>query len=135
MPVSEIATSPHSRPSATLRPRSATSPPLVNLQALLNRLSRICLSRMESAVSAPRFSCASTMRWVELELSGLDLRQVEHLIDEAKKVSTSAMHALKRLLCLFCAEARRISDQHVGEPNDSVERRAQLVADAGDKLR
>src|SRR5262245_22606472 len=25
--------------------------------------------------------------WVELELSGLDLRQVEHLVDEAKKVS------------------------------------------------
>ncbi len=34
----------------------------MNLQALLKRLSRICLSRMESAVSAPRFSCASTVR-------------------------------------------------------------------------
>jgi hypothetical protein len=33
----------------------------VNLQALLKRLSRICLSRMESAVSTPMFSCAATI--------------------------------------------------------------------------
>src|SRR5207249_2651186 len=48
------------RPSATLRTRSVTSPSFVNLQALLSRLSRICLSLMESTVSAPRFSWAST---------------------------------------------------------------------------
>src|SRR5262245_11423466 len=59
MPASAMASSTQSRPSATFRTRSATSPSLVNLQALLKRLSRICLSRMESAVSAPRFSCAS----------------------------------------------------------------------------
>src|SRR5262249_18795231 len=72
---------------------------------------------------------------VKLELPGLDLRQVEHLVDEAKKMSTGAMHALQRLLRLFCAEARRIGNQHVSEPNDGIERRAQLVADAGDELR
>src|SRR6266540_6508480 len=33
--------------------------------------------------------------WVELELSGFDLRQVEHLVDEAKKVSTSTVRALQ----------------------------------------
>src|SRR6266404_5325316 len=62
MPVSTTASSTQSRPSATLRTRKATSPSFVNLQALLKRLSRICLSRMESALSAPRFSWASTMR-------------------------------------------------------------------------
>src|SRR5437660_532022 len=62
MPLSATASSTHSRPSATLRTRRATSPAFVNLQALLSRLSRICLSLMESAVSAPRFSWASTMR-------------------------------------------------------------------------
>src|SRR5262249_25878791 len=72
---------------------------------------------------------------VELELSGLDLRQVEHLVDEAKQVSPSAVHALQRLLRLFRAEARRIGDQHIGEPDDGVEWRAQLVAHAGGKLR
>src|SRR5262249_57315662 len=33
-----------------------------NLQALLSRLSKTCLSRRESAVNAPKFSCASMMR-------------------------------------------------------------------------
>src|SRR5712691_12113786 len=62
MPLSATASSTESRPSATLRTRKATSPSFVNLQALLSRLSRICFSLMESAISAPTFSCASTMR-------------------------------------------------------------------------
>jgi hypothetical protein len=37
-------------------------PSFVNLQALLSRLSRICLSRMESAVSGATLSFASTWR-------------------------------------------------------------------------
>src|SRR5262245_9574305 len=62
MPVSATASSIQSRPLATLRARSLTSPSLVNLQALLNRLSSICRSRMGSTVNAPRFSWASTTR-------------------------------------------------------------------------
>src|SRR5215813_12682318 len=159
MPVSETANSTKLLPLLTLRAASLTSPALVNLQALLRRLSRICRRRIGSTVNAPRFSGASTTRrflfcsascpavemtslisglhglWVKFELSGLDLREVEHLVDKAKKVSTSAMHALKRLLRLFCAEARRVGNQHVGEPDDGVERRAQLVAHARDELR
>src|SRR5262249_33886324 len=73
--------------------------------------------------------------WIELELFRLDLRQVEHLVDEAKKVSPSAVHALQWLLRLFCAEARRVFDHHLGQSDDGVERRAQLVAHAGDELR
>src|SRR5215831_5871189 len=73
--------------------------------------------------------------WVELELSGLDLRQVEHLVDEAKEVCPSAVHALQRLLRLFRAEARRVAEHHLGQPDDGIERRAQLVAHAGDELR
>src|SRR5262249_7985599 len=38
--------------------------------------------------------CKLHSLWVEFELSSLDLRQVEHLVDEAKQVSTSAVHAL-----------------------------------------
>jgi hypothetical protein len=40
---------------AHLRAASLTSPALVNLQALLSRLSRICRSRMGSTDNAPRF--------------------------------------------------------------------------------
>ena len=45
MPVSETANSTKLLPLLTLRAASFTSPALVNLQALLNRLSR-CLSRL-----------------------------------------------------------------------------------------
>src|SRR6516162_2783827 len=73
--------------------------------------------------------------WVEFELSGLDLRQIEHLVDETKKVSTSAVHALQWLLRFLCAEARRVFDHDFGQSDDSAEPRAQFVADAGDELR
>ena len=42
---------------------------------------------------------------------------------------------LQRLLRLFRAEPRRVGDHHLGEPDDGVERRAQLVAHAGEELR
>ena len=72
---------------------------------------------------------------IELELAGLDLGQVEHLVDEAEQVSAGAVHALQRLQRLLRAEARRVGDHHLGQPDDGVERRAQLVAHAGDELR
>src|SRR5262245_57752454 len=62
MPVSMTANSIQLHPSEILRVRSETSPCLVNLQALLNRLSRICRSRIGSTVSRPRLSWASTSR-------------------------------------------------------------------------
>ena len=52
MPVSATASSIQLPPLATLRARSLTSPSLVNLQALLNRLSSICRKRMGSTVNA-----------------------------------------------------------------------------------
>src|SRR6516165_9183873 len=161
MPLSATASSTHSCPSATLRTRSVTSPSFVNLQALLSRLSRICRSRIGSTVNAPKVllrvddeavlvllgklsggsddlvdqRCSPHGLWVELELSGLDLRQVEHLVDEAKEVCPSAVHALQWLLRLFCSKPRRVFDHHLGQPDDGVERSAQLVAHAGDELR
>ena len=47
---------------------------------------------------------------------------------------TGAIHALQRLQRLLRAEARRVGDHHLGEPDDGVERRAQLVAHAGEEL-
>src|SRR5262249_6106820 len=73
--------------------------------------------------------------WVELGLSGLNLRQVEHLIDEAKEMSSSAVHTLQRLLRLLSAKARRVADHHLRQPDDGIERGAQLMAHAGDEVR
>ena len=45
---------------------------------------------------------------IELKFAGLDLREVEHLVDEAKQVGAGAIHALQRLLRLFaCRSAPR----------------------------
>ena len=76
-----------------------------------------------------------TVCGVELKFPGFDLRQIEYLIDEAKEMSPGAVHALQRLLRLFGPETRRIGDHHLGQTDDGVERRAKLVAHAGDKLR
>ena len=84
-----------------------------------------------SSISGARF----TVSGIELELAGLDLGEVEHLVDEAEQVGAGAMHAAQRLLRLLGAEARRVGDHHLGEPDDGVERRAQLVAHAGEELR
>ena len=45
------------------------------------------------------------------------------------------MYALQRLQRLVRSKARRVGDHHLGEPDDGVERRAQLVAHAGEELR
>ena len=45
------------------------------------------------------------------------------------------MNALQRFHRFFRAEPRRIGDHHLGQPDDGVERRAQLVAHAGEELR
>src|SRR6516225_9876535 len=161
IPVSETANSTKPLPLLTLRAASLTSPALVNLHALLRRLSRICRSRMGSTVNVPRFSWASTMRrflvllgelsggadnlidkpcqinrlGIKFELASFDLGEVEHLVDEAKEMSPSAVHALQRLLRLFRAEPRGVRDHHFGQSDDGIERRAQLVAHAGKELR
>jgi hypothetical protein len=72
---------------------------------------------------------------IELELAGFDLRKVEHLVDEAQEVGAGGIHAAQRFQRFFRAEARRIADHHLGQANDGVKRRAQLVAHAGEELR
>src|SRR5262245_57557429 len=62
IPLSETATSIQSRPSNSLCALSLTSPSLVNLQALLRRLNRICRRRMGSTVSEPRSSGVAAVR-------------------------------------------------------------------------
>jgi hypothetical protein len=76
MPVSDTANSIQFAPSATLRTRSATSPSLVNLQALRRQRHHLR---------------------TEFELAGLDLGEVEHLVDETEQMGAGAVHALQWL--------------------------------------
>src|SRR5215471_19103178 len=50
-------------------------------------------------------------------------------------MGTRTVDPAQGLRRLFRAEARRVADHHLGQPNDGIERRAQLVAHAGDKGR
>ena len=72
---------------------------------------------------------------VEIQLAGLDLGEIKHLIDETEQMRAGAMDAAQRLLRLVRAEARRIARQHLGEPDDRIEGSAQFVAHAGQELR
>ena len=50
-------------------------------------------------------------------------------------MTPGTVHPAQWLCRLFGAEARRIGDHHLREPNDCVERRAKLMAHAGEELR
>ena len=52
---------------------------------------------------------------IELELAGLDLGKIEHLIDQPEQMGAGAMHAAERLLRLLGAEARRVGGHHLGQ--------------------
>src|SRR5262249_20121149 len=71
----------------------------------------------------------------ELELAGFDLREIEYLVDQGEKMDTRTVDPAQRLCRLFRAEARRIADHHLSQPDDGVERGAQLVAHAGEEGR
>ena len=46
-----------------------------------------------------------------------------------------SFYPLERFLRLFCAESRSAGRHHVGQSDDGIERRAQLMAHAGEELR
>src|SRR5215472_9799204 len=71
----------------------------------------------------------------EDELTGLDLGQIEHVIDESKQVFAVGLKAFeysKHLLGRLTISAIR---HQFGVAEDGVERRAQLVAHIGEELR
>ena len=69
----------------------------------------------------------------KLHAPGLDLRQVEDVVDQGEQVPARAEHAVERLDVLL--QRLRILPQHLGDADDGVERRAQLVAHVGEELR
>src|SRR5262249_20644984 len=124
-------------------------------------LSRICLSRMGSALSGPTFSSASTTRrfWffsascpavpmtssisrAKFTRSGLSSSLPASIFERSRislmrlsRWGPGGLHAAQRLQRLFRAKARRVCDHHLGPADDRVERGAHLVAHAGDELR
>ena len=160
MPVSVTAMVIQSRPSSCCACAAMVTVPFsVNLLALLARLSSACRNRVWSAWIVPRSGGQSmTIRLpffaaigsivlatsaisgasandleVKLHAPRLDLRQVEDVVDQREQVAARAEHAIERLEVLL----RRLGilPQHLGDADDGVERRAQLVAHVGEELR
>ena len=69
------------------------------------------------------------------ELAGLDLGQVEHVVDQAEQVPAARLHALEHLADLLGHLAVDAVQDQLGVAEDGVERRAQLVAHVGQELR
>src|SRR5262249_3710991 len=65
--------------------------------------------------------------------TGFDLGQIEDVVDQREKMAARAEDAIERLRVLPCRIC--ILAQHLADADDSVERRAQLVAHIGEKLR
>src|SRR6516164_7294637 len=59
--------------------------------------------------------------------------EVENIVDESKQMAASAKDAVERLGVLL--QCFRILPQHLADADDGVERRAQLMAHVGEKLR
>ena len=70
---------------------------------------------------------------VKLHPPGLDLGQIENVVDQGEQVAARAEHSIKRFEILI--EALGILAQHLGDADDGVKRRAQLVAHVGEELR
>src|SRR6516165_4229417 len=70
---------------------------------------------------------------LKLHAPGLDLGEVEDVIDESKQMPAGAEDTVERLKVLPCR--LRILAQHLADADDGVERRAQLMAHVGEELR
>ena len=146
------------------RPRGPrTEPPSpVNLTALVIRLSSDLLepelvgvhlahavADLDSQVDAVRARparAASTRRRsssarrsndgvLQLHPAGLDLGQVEDLVEQLEQVLAGAVDVAEVLLLALVDVAEHPLEQHLGEPEDGVERRPQLVRHAREELR
>ncbi len=72
---------------------------------------------------------------LQFHLPGLDLGQVEDLVDQCEQVAAGAQDPLQRFDLFALAEVARILQQHLADADDRVQRRAQFVAHVGEELR
>ena len=143
------------------RTSSVTDPLSVNLTALDSRLLRTCSRRwrsVSSSAGAPWSTLTVRVRpfWSvrgrnarrqiggqigesegrrrQLHLPRLDLGQVEDVADEGEQVGAGAVDAAGELDLLVGEVAVRVVGQELGQDEQAVQRRAQLVAHVGQEL-
>ncbi len=69
---------------------------------------------------------------LQLELAGLDLRQVEDVVDDRQQLLAGGVHH-RRVAALLVGQLG--AEQQLGHPDHAVHRGAQLVAHVGEELR
>ena len=73
---------------------------------------------------------------VEADAAGLDLRHVEDVVDDVEQVLAALVDVLAVVAVLVAADrAEHLRLHDLGEADDGVERRAQLVAHIGEEAR
>ena len=75
------------------------------------------------------------IRQRQRELAGFDLRQIEHVVDQAEQMLAVGLHALEHAAHLLRRLAVDVVEDQLGVAENGVERRAQLVAHIGEELR
>ena len=143
---------------SAVRVISPSSP--VNLEALDRRLKRIWRTRTPSATTVSGASSSLSVQSWRLALrrlavsrdragdrlaqvgrrqgqrhpAGLDLGEVEHAVDQRQQVAAVPQHGLEELALLGVDLAGAAVEHQVGEADDGVERRAELVGHVGQEL-
>ena len=73
---------------------------------------------------------------VQVDLAGFGLRQVEDVVDQIEQVGAAALDVAQVFTIALAADrAVHLLDDHVGETDDGIQGRAQLVAHRGQELR
>src|SRR5215510_14344638 len=72
---------------------------------------------------------------VDLHPAGFDLGEVEKLVDQTEEVFRANQNLLEILLLQISNLPAGSSQNDTGKADDRVQRRAQLMADVGEKLR
>ena len=75
------------------------------------------------------------VRQLQLHPPGFDLRQVEDVVDEGEQVLPGLEDVAQVFRLLLVDLAEHPLGQHLGEADDGVQRRAQLVRHVGQELR
>ena len=83
---------------------------------------------------SPSRLSSGTIVDVELDLPRFELREVQHVVDEAEQVLLAALDAAEVVALLLVDRPADFQVEQVDVPGDRVERRAQLVAHRREEL-
>ena len=87
-----------------------------------------------SATAPVIASRRSVARERERHPAGLDLGEIEHVVDEPEQVTPVAEHGFEKLPLHLGDLPDTAAQDQVGEADDRVERRSQLVRHVGEKF-